>query len=110
MSLIMNIRSFKKIIKEGFSEKRAVTFFILQVIMTIVFTILYYIAILFDDYVFGIKPGKDYLQADIFSVLYFSLITQTTVGYTGGLEYLTSSTKVINFLHLISMLAVVTII
>ena len=110
MSLIINIKNFKKIIKDGFSEKRAFTFIILQLTMTIVFTILYYIAILFDDYVYGIKPGKDYLQADILSVLYFSLITQTTVGYTGGLEYLSSSTKVINFLHLLSMLVVVTII
>lgn len=110
MSLFMNIKNYKKIIKEGFSEKRTVTFIILQLTMTIVFTILYYIAILFDDYVYGIKPGKEYLQADILSVLYFSLITQTTVGYTGGLEYLSSSTKVINFLHLLSMLVVVTII
>lgn len=109
MSLFMNIKNYKKIIKEGFSEKRTFTFIILQLTMTIVFTILYYIAILFDDYVYGIKPGKEYLQADILSVLYFSLITQTTVGYTGGLEYLSSSTKVINFLHLLSMLVVVTI-
>ena len=107
---MMNFNNVKNIIKQKMSKKRTYTFIFLQVAMTIVFTILYYLAIIFDEYVYGIKPGKDYLQADILSILYFSLITQTTVGYSGGFEFLTRSTKIINFLHLFTMLAVVTII
>ena len=46
------------------------------------------------------------MHANIFEALHFSLITQTTVGYSGGYTYLSDSGKFVNFLHLFSMLAV----
>uniref|UniRef100_A0A6C0CSY6 Potassium channel domain-containing protein n=1 Tax=viral metagenome TaxID=1070528 RepID=A0A6C0CSY6_9ZZZZ len=97
---------FHKMLKEGLANKRTTMFFILQVMMALIFAVLYYCSVIFDQKVFGTKLEKDDMQANIFEALHFSLITQTTVGYSGGYTYLSESGKVVNFLHLFSMLAV----
>lgn len=103
---IITPKEFYKMIQQGINNKRTTTFFILQVTMALIFGILYYLSVLFDEKVLGIKIQTDDMHANIFEALHFSLITQTTVGYSGGYTYLSDSGKFVNFLHLFSMLAV----
>ena len=106
-TVILSPKQFASTIKQGLANKRTTTFFIIQVIMVFVFAILYYLSVLFDKGVFNTKIDKDeMLEANFLEALHYSLITQTTVGYSGGYNFLTPSGKVINFAHLFSMLAI----
>lgn len=104
--LFMTPSQFKNMIKKGLADKRTTTFFILQIAMCLLFACLYYLSVIFDERILLIKTPGDDLQASFFEALYFSLITQTTVGYSGGYNYLSNSGRIINCLHLFSMLAV----
>lgn len=93
-------------LKKGLINERTTTFFILQTCITVIFGFLYYLAVWYDISVLGIKMEDDNMQLDLFETMHFSLITQTTVGYSGGYEQLTTTGRVINFLQLFSLLAV----
>lgn len=99
-TVILSPKEFVSTVKSGLSNKRTTTFFIIQLIMVFVFAILYYLSVLFE------KHDEEMLEANFLEALHYSLITQTTVGYSGGYDFLTTSGKVINFIHLFSMLAI----
>lgn len=95
-----------KNIEKGLSNKRTTTFFVLQVCLALIFGLLYYLAVWYDINYLNRKPLSDDMQLNIFEALHFSLITQTTVGYSGGYAYLSETGKLVNFVHLFSILAV----
>lgn len=105
-TILLSKKQFTQTIKEGLENKRTTTFFIVQVIMVFVFGILYYLSVLFEKDFYNKKISPDDLQDNFIEALHFSLITQTTVGYSGGYDYLSPTGRIINFIHLFSMLAI----
>ena len=106
-TVILSPNEFATTVKKGLSNKRTTTFFIIQVIMVFVFAVLYYLSVLFDRGFFNLKTEEDeMLEANFLEALHYSLITQTTVGYSGGYNFLSTSGKIVNFAHLFSMLAI----
>lgn len=100
-TVILSPKEFVSTVRSGLSNKRTTTFFIIQVVMVFVFALLYYLSVLFEK-----SDNKEMLDANFLEALHYSLITQTTVGYSGGYDFLTTSGKIINFIHLFSMLAI----
>tara|TARA_B100000925_G_C21716735_1_gene349109 strand:- start:160 stop:516 length:357 start_codon:yes stop_codon:yes gene_type:complete len=106
-TVILSPKEFASTVRKGLANKRTTTFFIIQVIMVFVFAILYYLSVLFDRGFFNLKIDEDeMLEANFLEALHYSLITQTTVGYSGGYNFLSTSGKIVNFAHLFSMLAI----
>jgi hypothetical protein len=106
--------SMSRFVKTG-KHSKARHFLQIQSLLVIGFTLAYWLADklyeYFPDTIERLGLGTIRVPGDLYSYLYFSLITQTTVGYGGtlpdGADVISTKSEVIRILSLMQLVSVI---